>query len=86
MIGLIGALELTPNKATRASWPVETGTVGMITRDYSFQNGLVMRATRDTMIIAPPLVLTHEEADDLIRMARKTLDDAWGEVRRRGYV
>ena len=28
MIGLIGALELTPSKATRASWPVETGTVG----------------------------------------------------------
>ena len=86
MVGLIGALELTPNKATRASWPVETGTVGMITRDFSFQNGLVMRATRDTMIIAPPLVLTHEEADELIRMAKKTLDDAWAEVKRRGYV
>ena len=28
MIGLIGALELTPNKATRASWPVETGPSG----------------------------------------------------------
>jgi putrescine aminotransferase len=86
MVGLIGALELTPNKKTRASWPVETGTVGMITRDYSFQNGLVMRATRDTMIIAPPLVITHEEVDDLMKRAKKTLDDAWGEVKRRGYV
>ncbi|MFN8832144.1 MAG: aspartate aminotransferase family protein [Labrys sp. (in: a-proteobacteria)] len=86
MVGLIGALELTPNKKTRASWPVETGTVGMITRDYSFQNGLVMRATRDTMIIAPPLVITHDEVDDLMKRAKKTLDDAWGEVKRRGYV
>jgi putrescine aminotransferase len=45
-----------------------------------------MRATRDTMIIAPPLVITHEEVDHLVRMAAKTLDDAWGEVKRRGYV
>ena len=53
MVGLIGALELIQNKKTRASWPVETGTVGMIARDHSFANGLVMRATRDTLIIAP---------------------------------
>ncbi len=86
MVGLIGALELTPNKKTRASWPVETGTVGLITRDFSFRNGLVMRATRDTMIIAPPLVITHEEVDDLIARAKKTLDDAYGEVKRRGYM
>jgi putrescine---pyruvate transaminase len=86
MIGLIGALELTPNKATKASWPVETGTVGTLARDFSFQNGLVMRATRDTMIIAPPLVISREEVDDLVRIAEKTLDDSWSEVKRRGYV
>jgi putrescine aminotransferase len=86
MVGLVGALELTPNKKTRASWPVETGTAGLITRDYSFHNGLVMRATRDTMIIAPPLVISHEEVDALMACAKKTLDDAWGEVKRRGYV
>jgi putrescine---pyruvate transaminase len=86
MVGLIGALELTPNKAARASWPVETGTVGSLARDFSFQNGLVMRATRDTMIIAPPLVISREEVDDLVRIAEKTLDDSWSEVKRRGYV
>jgi putrescine---pyruvate transaminase len=86
MVGLIGALELTPNKSTRAAWPVETGTVGLITRDFSFANGLVMRATRDTMIIAPPLVISEGEVDALIASARKTLDMAWAEVRRRGYV
>jgi putrescine aminotransferase len=86
MVGLIGALELTPNKKTRASWPVETGTVGLIARDFSFQHGLVMRATRDTLIIAPPLVISHEEVDALIAAAKKTLDDSWAEVKRRGYV
>ena len=32
--------------------------VGMMCRAHCFANGLVMRATRDTMIIAPPLVMT----------------------------
>ncbi|MDQ0467735.1 aspartate aminotransferase family protein [Labrys wisconsinensis] len=86
MVGLVGALELTPNKATRAAWPAEIGTVGTITRDISFRNGLVMRATRDVMIIAPPLVISHEEVDDLVRITRKTLDEAWAEAKHRGYV
>jgi putrescine aminotransferase len=86
MLGLVGALELTPNRATRAAWPVETGTVGMIARDFSFQNGLVMRATRDTLIIAPPLVISHGEIDELVASARKTLDETLAEVKRRGYV
>jgi putrescine---pyruvate transaminase len=60
--------------------------VGTLARDFSFQNGLVMRATRDTMIIAPPLVISREEVDDLVRIAEKTLDDSWSEVKRRGYV
>ena len=86
MVGLIGALELTPSKATRAPWPVEAGTVGEITRDLSFRNGLVMRASRDTMLIAPPLVISRDEVEALIGVARQTLDDAWVEVRRRGYA
>ena len=34
-----------------------------------------MRATRDSMIISPPLVMKHDEADELIRRATKTLDE-----------
>jgi putrescine aminotransferase len=33
-----------------------------------------MRAVRDTMIISPPLVLTHAEADELVGKAWKCLD------------
>ena len=35
------------------------GKVGTLCRDNCIANGLVMRATRDTMIIAPPLVITR---------------------------
>ncbi|MEO0621132.1 MAG: aspartate aminotransferase family protein [Pseudomonadota bacterium] len=74
MVGLIGAIELVADKATRTRFP-EEGTTGMQARDLSLANGLVMRATRDTMLISPPLCITEEECDQLVERAQKTLDD-----------
>ncbi|GLK86001.1 aspartate aminotransferase family protein [Ancylobacter defluvii] len=85
MLGMVGALELTPDKAGRRKFP-EVGKVGTLARDFSFKNGLVMRAVRDRLIIAPPLVLSHGEADELVARARKTLDDSWTELKRWGWV
>ncbi|MGE7960568.1 aspartate aminotransferase family protein [Pseudomonas sp. NPDC089530] len=71
-VGLLGAIELVRDKATRARH-VGKG-VGMICRQFCFDNGLIMRAVGDTMIIAPPLVITKEEIDELVAKARKCLD------------
>ncbi|AVO61867.1 aspartate aminotransferase family protein [Pseudomonas chlororaphis] len=71
-VGLLGAIELVQDKATRARY-VGKG-VGMICRQFCFDNGLIMRAVGDTMIIAPPLVITKEEIDELVSKARKCLD------------
>lgn len=84
MVGLIGALELTPHKATRAKFAVEEGTIGMLARDISFREGLVMRAVRDSLILAPPFTLSEAEADELIATARRVLDATLAEVRLRG--
>jgi putrescine aminotransferase len=86
MVGLMGALELVPNKPGRTEKFEPVGQVGTICRDFSFKNGLVMRATRDTMILSPPLVLSHEEADELIARATKTLDETWAELKRQGRI
>ena len=86
MIGLMGALELTPDKATRAPFSVKSGTVGTICRDFCFENGLVMRAVDDTMIISPPLVLSHEEADELVAKAHAVLDQTYAAIKEAGYM
>ena len=86
MVGLIGALELVPNKPSRRDKFPDTGSVGTLCRDISFENGLVMRATRDSMIISPPLVITHEEADELIRRATKTLDETHHVLQAQGLM
>ncbi len=72
-IGFIGALELVKNKETRERY-APLGDVGTLCRDFCFANGLVMRAVWDTMIISPPLVMTHAEIDELVKRARHCLD------------
>ena len=71
-VGLLGAIELVQDKATRKRY--EGGGAGMICRQFCFDNGLIMRAVGDTMIIAPPLVISKDEIDELVTKARKCLD------------
>ena len=75
IIGMMGSIALTPDKATRAKFAAEEGTVGFICRERCFANNLVMRSVGDRMIISPPLTITCDEIDILIERARKSLDE-----------
>ena len=48
--------------------------------------GSVMRAVGDAMIIAPPLVITPDEIDQLAALAKKTLDDTYAKLKADGLV
>jgi len=75
IIGMMGSIALTPDKATRAKFAADEGTVGFICRERCFANNLVMRSVGDRMIISPPLTITCDEIDILIERARKSLDE-----------
>ncbi|MGO0306341.1 hypothetical protein ACTL6P_06950 [Endozoicomonas acroporae] len=70
---MVAALEMTNNREARTRFDDE-GTAGTVCRDFCFKNGLVMRAVGDTMIISPPLIISHAEIDELVTKARKCLD------------
>lgn len=78
-LGLLGALELVKDKASRLRFP-DSGKVGGMCRDACTKNGLVMRATGDTMLVSPPLIITHEQIDELIDKATQSLDDTWQQI------
>lgn len=86
MVGLVGAIELVPDKSDLLRRFENPGTVGTMARERSLSNGLIMRHVRDSMIISPPLTLTHEEADELVRLAEKTLDEVHADLKRDGLV
>ncbi len=70
-IGLLGAMEIVKNKETRERFD---GNTGGICRDHCFENGLIMRAIGDTMVLSPPLSITKPEIDELFGLAVKALD------------
>ncbi len=72
-VGLVGAIELVSDKASRARFPAAKG-VGETCRDTCIEQGLVMRHVRDSMIVAPPLVITKAQLDELTDKARRALD------------
>jgi putrescine aminotransferase len=72
-VGLIGAIELVRDKGSRRFFD-NRGEVGTICRDFCFQNGLIMRAVRDTMIVSPPLVINREQLDELAEKAWRCFD------------
>ncbi|HCE94712.1 MAG TPA: aspartate aminotransferase family protein [Acidovorax sp.] len=83
--GLTAGLVLVKNKASRERFAEEL-SVGMICRRHCFQNGLVMRAVGDRMIIAPPLTMTHADIDEMMRLIRQALDLTHQELIQKGLI
>ncbi|MFO7339284.1 MAG: aspartate aminotransferase family protein [Lysobacteraceae bacterium] len=77
--GLVGALELVPDKPRRSFFP-DRGRVGALCRDIALRNGLILRATWDTMLLSPPLVITPGQVDELFEKAWKTLNETAAEL------
>ena len=72
--GMLGALELVPNKAERKFF-AERGNVGSLCRNIALKNGLILRATYDSMLISPPLIINRSEIDELFEKAWKSLNE-----------
>ena len=72
-VGLVGAIEIVRGKASRERFHKDLGA-GTRCRDFCVNNGLVMRAVGDTMIVSPPLIVEHAHIDELVEKAWQALD------------
>ena len=73
IVGMVGAIELVPKKPSRIYFE-DRGKVGSLCRDIALKNGLILRATWDAMLLSPPLIITHEQIDELFEKAWKSLN------------
>ena len=48
--------------------------MGTRCRNYCFANGLIMRAIRDIMVLAPPLVISEAEIEEVLTKGRDAID------------
>jgi putrescine aminotransferase len=83
--GLMAALLLVKDKALLTPFPDDV-EIGMICRSHCFGNGLIMRAVGERMIIAPPLVITRAQIDELMGLIHRCLDLTLHEVKRKAWL
>jgi putrescine aminotransferase len=80
-LGLIGAVEIVAEKGTNTRFGGAPGKAGPIVRDLCIENGLMIRAIKDTMVMSPPLIISHAEIDRLVGTIEKALTAAEPKLR-----
>lgn len=83
--GMMGALQLVKDKASLKTFDPSL-EVGMVCRGHCFGNGLIMRAVGDRMIVAPPLVMTRAQIDEMTALIRRCLDLTLDDLKKRGWL
>lgn len=87
--GLVAGLNLVRRKGATVHDNVlfdEDQGVGMICRGHMFDNGVIMRAVGERMIVAPPLVMTRAQIDEMTDLIRVCLDKTYADVQAKGWV
>jgi len=87
--GFVAGLNLVRSKGATVHENVpfdESLAVGMVCRGHMFNNGMIMRAVGDRMIIAPPLVMTTAQIDEMLALIRHCLDLTYADVKERGWL
>ncbi len=73
--GLLGAVEIVAQKGTNRRIKGKEGTAGPIVRDACIANGLMVRGIRDSIVMCPPLIISHAEIDRMVEIIARSLDE-----------
>jgi putrescine aminotransferase len=71
--GLMGAIEIVKDKANKERF-APAGSAAVVVRDHAIANGMMLRATGDTMILSPPLIWTRSTIDMACERIGKALN------------
>ena len=87
--GLMGALLLVKHKAENPKHSIafpDSVEIGMVCRGHCFREGVIMRAVGERMIIAPPLVITRAQIDEMVALIRRCLDLTLADAQAQGWL
>jgi 4-aminobutyrate--pyruvate transaminase len=77
-VGLIGAMEIVQDKATRTQFDP---SVYAFLGESLFAHGVIARAIRGALALSPPLIITEAQVDELFDRIRGALDATLAHVR-----
>ena len=84
--GLIGAIELVKDKATKESFDVKLGVAPYLVKRAQ-AHGVILRAVAgDNVGFCPPLIVNEGEINMIMERFGKALDDTVAWIKENGYA
>ncbi|CAL4869340.1 Putrescine--pyruvate aminotransferase (plasmid) [Asticcacaulis sp. MM231] len=81
-VGLMAALQLVRNKDTREICTPQDNAA-IFCREVCYENRLIARAVGQSMVMSPPLTISHAEVDEMVAILARALDAT---ARKLGYI
>lgn len=75
-VGLMWGIEIVSDRETRAPFPADAGIPAKV-QDAAFRLGLVCRALGSAIALAPPLIVTPEQVDDIGRIMNDAIEEVY---------
>ncbi len=85
-IGLIGAVELVRDKASKESFAPKAGIGAYLVRRAQHHGGIFRNMPGDIVAFSPPLIISEAEIDEMMACFGKALDDTWAMVKENGLA
>jgi 4-aminobutyrate--pyruvate transaminase len=80
-IGLIGAVELVRDKATKQSFDPKAGIAAHLVRRAQHHGAILRNMPGDVVAFSPPLIISEAEIDEMMACFGRALDDTWTMVK-----
>ena len=74
-MGLLAAVEITSDKASKTPFPPEAG-IGAWIQNKAMEHGVIVRAISTCIALCPPLISERQHIDQLVDGLAKALDEA----------
>ena len=84
-IGLIGAMELVRDKATKAPFDAALNIGGTV-QDMALKHGLIVRQVGDSIALCPPMIVTEADLGEIFDRLGATMDEFEGWVAAKGLA
>jgi 4-aminobutyrate--pyruvate transaminase len=85
-VGLIGAVEIVRDKATKQSFEPKAGVAAFLVRRAQHHGVILRSMPGDIVAFCPPLIVKEGEIDEMLAGFGKALDDTAAMVREKGLA
>ena len=85
-VGLIGAMELVRDKATKQSFDPKAGVAAYLVRRAQHHGVILRNMPGDIIAFCPPLIISEAEIDEMMGCFARALADSSAMVKEKGLT